>query len=69
MNMNPVITTNVAAVGYSYSTRVMRVEYQRGGLYEYYDVDPALFEQMLLPYPWRRVGALVKRYRYRRIAA
>jgi len=69
MNMQPVTSTNVAAVGYDRASRVMRVAFQRGGLYDYFDVDPALFEQMLLPFPLRRIGAMVKRHAYRRIAA
>lgn len=69
MNMQPVTSTNVAAVGYDAATRTMRVAFQHGGVYDYYDVEPALFEHMLLPYPWRRIGAMVKRHRFRRIAA
>lgn len=69
MNMQPVTSTNVAAVGYDRTTCTMRVAFQSGGLYDYYDVDPALFEQMLLPFPWRRIGAMVQRHAYRRIAA
>lgn len=69
MNMQSVTSTNVAAVGYDPASRLMRVAFQSGGLYDYYDVDPALFEQMLLPFPWRRIGVMVKRHAYRRVAA
>lgn len=69
MKMQPVTSTNIAAVGYDPASRVVRVGFQSGGVYDYYDIDPALFKQMLLPFPWRRVGAMVKRHAYRRIAA
>lgn len=69
MNMQPVTSTNVAAVGYDAATRTMRVAFQSGGVYDYFDVNPALFEQLLLPYPWRRIGAMVKAHRYARVAA
>jgi hypothetical protein len=59
MELTPVVSTNVSAVGYEPATRRMRVLFASGGLYEYQDVDQALFEEMLLPYPWRRVGKLV----------
>lgn len=69
MNMQSVTSTNVAAVGYDPATRTMRVAFQSGGLYDYYNVDPALFEQMLLPFPWRRIGAMVRSHGFRRVAA
>lgn len=69
MDMETVISTNVAAVGYDAATRTMRVAFQSGGLYDYYNVEPALFEQMLLPYPWRRIGFRVKRHKHKRLAA
>lgn len=69
LELQPVTSTNVAAVGYNPTSRVMRVAFQSGGVYDYFDVDPALFEQMLTPYPWRRVGAAVMVHSYVRVAA
>jgi hypothetical protein len=69
MNMTPVTSTNLRAVGYDYRSRTLRVEFLSGGVYDYYGVNPALFEQLLLPNPWRRVGKLVRAHAYRRIAA
>ena len=40
----------------------------RSGTYDYYGVDPDLFEQMLLPNPWRRVGQRVKTHTYAKVA-
>lgn len=60
MDMRPVVSTNVSAVGYDEPTQTLRVRFRSGGIYDYRGVSPALFQQMLLPYPWRRVGHLVK---------
>lgn len=61
-------TTNVRAVGYEPSTRTMRVQFRSGGVYDYYGVDPHLFEQMLLPNPWRGVGCLAETHPYAKVA-
>jgi hypothetical protein len=64
MEIHAVTSTNVAYVGYNPVTRAMRVTFHANRTYDYFDVAPALFEQMLLSYPWRRIGAMVKRHRY-----
>ena len=68
MTMHPATSTNVLAVGYEPSTRIMRVQFRSGGVYDYFGVDPHLFEQMLLPNPWRRVGRVVKSHSCARVA-
>ena len=68
MQMHPVTSTNVSAVGYDAPSRRMQVEFASGGTYEYLDVDRALFDEMLRPFPWRRVGRLVRAHAYRRIS-
>lgn len=68
MTMHPTTSTNVLAVGYEPSTRTMRVQFRSGGLYDYYGVDSHLFEQMLLPNPWRRMGRIVKSHPCARVA-
>ncbi len=68
MTMHPATSTNVRAVGYEPATRTMRVQFRSGGVYDYYAIDPHLFEQMLLPNPWRRVGRLVKAHPYAKVA-
>jgi hypothetical protein len=67
MQLHFVISTSVFAVGYQTSSRTMRVQFQSGGIYDYFDVDPNLFEQMLQPYPWRRIGKVVKAHTYARV--
>ena len=64
MTMHPATSTNVLAVGYEPATRTLRVQFRSGGIYDYYDVDSDLFEQMLRPNPWRRIGRLVTTHPY-----
>lgn len=69
MHLTPVVSDNVRYVGYVYSTQVLRVSFQGGRTYEYYDVPAQLYEAMLLPHPWRRVGRQIRAHSHRRIAA
>jgi hypothetical protein len=69
VNMTPVISDTIHAVGYDYHPRVLRVTFKSGGTYEYFDVAPHYYEQMLLPHPWRRIGRQIRAHRCRRLAA
>lgn len=69
MNMTSVVSDNVRAVGYEYRTQVLRVSFRSGGTYDYYGVPAHLYEVMLLPHPWRRVGRQIRAHRYQRVAA
>lgn len=68
MIMRPVVSTNVLDVGYDPLASTLRVRFRSGGTYDYYDVNPGLFEKMLQPHPWRRVGQLVKARTYAKVA-
>ena len=67
MIMHPAISTNVLDVGYDPRTSTLRIRFRSGGTYDYYEVNPGLFEQMLQPHPWRRVGQLIKTHTYAKI--
>ncbi|MEU7005080.1 KTSC domain-containing protein [Nonomuraea sp. NPDC046570] len=67
--MTPVISDNIHAVGYDHRLRVLRVTFKSGGTYEYFDVALHLYEKMLLPHPWRRIGRQIRAHRCRRLAA
>lgn len=69
MNMTPVISDTIHAVGYDYRPHVLRVTFKSGGTYEYFNVAPHLYKAMLLPHPWRRVGRQIRAHRCRRLAA
>lgn len=64
--MTPVTSGAVVAVGYDPASRVLRVAFRDSGVYDYFDVDQDLFEEMLRPHPWHRVGEEVKSHRFRR---
>jgi hypothetical protein len=68
MTMHPVVSTNVAAVGYDPTSRTLRVQFNSGGIYDYSNVSSDLFKQMLLPNPWRRIGHVVKAHACTRLA-
>lgn len=64
-----VVSDTVAFVGYDRATHILRVVFRSGGTYDYYDVPTFLYEAMLLPHPWRRVGRQIRAHRYTRVAA
>ncbi len=68
MIMHSVISTNVLTVGYEPQTGTMRVRFRSGGTYDYHGVNAHLFEQMLRPNPWRRIGRLVRAHAYEKVA-
>ncbi len=66
--MHPVTSTNVLEAGYEPTTQIMRIRFRSGGIYDYFNVAPGIFQQILLPYPWRRVGQQVKAHPYQRVS-
>lgn len=69
MCMVPVVSDIVTTVGHDHATHTLRVKFRSGGTYDYYDVPVFLYEAMLLPHPWRRVGRQIRAHLYRRVAA
>lgn len=65
MQLTPIRSLNVRAVGYHPGSRTLVVDFHSGGTYEYYDVAQVLFDELTngVPHPWTRVGAAVKRHR------
>ena len=47
MNRDPVISSNVASVGYEPYTMVLEVEYIHGGVYQYFDVPEGVYREMM----------------------
>jgi len=68
--MIPVQSSNVTSIGYNEETETLRVAFQSGSIYEYYNVPPPIFEQFKSApsigsylnrnikgfYPYQRVG-------------
>ena len=68
MNMMAVVSSNVAAVGYEPVSGTLRVQFHSGHCYDYYEVSPTLYSEMLKPHPWRRVGRIVMAHKHKRVA-
>lgn len=68
MNMTSVISDNVAAVGYNFTTSTLYVTFKGHRTYEYDNVPVHLYEALLLPHSWRFVGRQIRSYSYRRVA-
>ena len=47
MEMQPVSSSNLAAVGYDEESSTLRVEFLNGTSYEYYNVPKEVFEDLL----------------------
>ena len=49
---------------------MLLVQFESGSIYEYFDVEPELFEELeaAQPHPWHVVGERVKEHRFRRLA-
>lgn len=62
MEMNFVVSDTVSKVGYSPDHHIMRVIFRNNSEYDYFGVPANLYEQMLQPHPWRRVGRQVRSY-------
>ena len=67
MEMVPVVSTNVVAVGYDAEARIMRVQYENGRAYDYHKVAEDLYQEMLKPFAWRRVGRKVLTHTVKRV--
>jgi hypothetical protein len=67
MQMRPITSTNVSAVGYDPASRRMHVQFSSGATYEYLEVEQSLYNEMLQPFPWRRVGRIVRAHANRRV--
>ncbi|MFD4422715.1 KTSC domain-containing protein [Agromyces sp. NPDC058484] len=55
---------------YDADRRVLTIEFESGSTYEYFDVEPELFDELeaAQPHPWRVVGTRVKEHPYRRLS-
>jgi hypothetical protein len=47
MEMIPVDSSNLAAVGYDLNQAVLRIEFKNGRAYEYYDVPKYIFDELM----------------------
>lgn len=47
MNMTPVESSNIAAIGHNPQTSILHVQFKGGKTYEYKNVNTELFQQLL----------------------
>jgi hypothetical protein len=54
----PIQSDDVQSAGYDAATQTMTVQFDSGGLYEYYSVPTSLWEDFVAaqPHPWSTVG-------------
>lgn len=45
--MFPVVSKNLLSVGYNANTRTMRIEFKQGTFYDYFNVPPEVFQQVM----------------------
>lgn len=69
VEMHPVHSEAIVAAGYDARSRVLAVRFESGGSYEYLDVEPELYDELLSaqPHPWSRIGERVKAHPFRRV--
>jgi hypothetical protein len=47
MRMTPIASTAIARVGYDPVKQILRLEYRNDRIYDYFDVPPQLYKQLL----------------------
>ena len=72
MVLMPVVSTNLAAMGYEPDTMALQVQFKNGSLYAYQNVEPETYQAMLdSGDPGRYFASIIKpqrnRYIYTRI--
>ena len=69
MNRQPVSSSNLRSVGYDSSTKTLEIEFNSGGVYQYYGVPPIVYQELMnAPSHGKYFHAHIKGvYRYARI--
>jgi hypothetical protein len=67
--LQPIRSDAIVAADYDRGRAVLTLRYESGGTYEYFDVEPELYEELLAaqPHPWSQLGERVKAHRFRRL--
>ena len=69
MDRVPVVSSNIAAIGYDEVEAILEIEFLSGAVYEYYGVPPEVFDDFLMSsskgkYMWDHIRDI---YEYERI--
>lgn len=65
MDMRPVVSSNLASVGYDADAEVLRIQFLSGRIYEYLDVPPSVYEGLMNARFKGRYFYTVVRFEYR----
>jgi hypothetical protein len=70
VELHPIQSNAITDVGYDPRRRALAVRFESGRVYEYQDVDEALFRALLesQPHPWSDFGQEIKAHPYRQLA-
>jgi hypothetical protein len=47
MRRDPVVSSNIVSAGYEPSSETLEIEFASGGVYQYYNVSPSIYEAFL----------------------
>ena len=47
MNREPVESSDLSSVGYDLSTKTLEIEFNSGGVYQYFDVPEDIYEDLM----------------------
>lgn len=47
MTRQPVVSSNVASAGYDANTQTLEIEFNNGGIYQYFDVPQAVYDHLM----------------------
>ncbi|WP_354670850.1 KTSC domain-containing protein [Actinomadura sp. DC4] len=67
--LRSLVSSHLLAAGYDPASRTLSVQFEGGAIYEYYDVPPSIYEEMLSaqPHPWTAVNRKLREsHEYRR---
>ena len=69
MTRKPVSSSNLAEIGYDYSTQTMEVCFKSGHIYQYFDVPRGVYDELMrAESPGGYLSSVVKgRFRYARV--
>ncbi len=70
MDRTPVVSSNVASIGYDEEEAILEIAFNSGAIYEYYGVPPEVFDDFMMSsskgkYMWDHIRDI---YEYERIA-
>ena len=47
MHRTPVLSSNIASIGYDSGTAVLEVEFKSGSVYQYFQIPPGIYQSLM----------------------